>query len=351
MQRVLITGGCGFIGANVAIHLAASFDKLEVVCLDNLYRRGSELNLQRLAHAGISFHYGDVRDPASFPLGRFDALIECSAEPSVLAGQQDSPDYLINTNLIGLYHCLEFSRKSGARLIFLSTSRVYPVRPLERHPFEETQSRFQWLDKGTPGISSSGVSETIDMSGPRSLYGFTKFSGEQLIDEYRANFGVQALVNRCGMIAGPWQFGKVDQGLVAHWVFSHIFDRPISYIGYGGLGKQVRDVLHIRDLCDLVELQLRYFDSWDGWVGNVSGGPDGSLSLIELTGMCNDATGKVLPIRRIFETRPFDLRIYVGDCTKLFDHSAWRPRRSIRSLVDDVACWAWDNADVIERLL
>ena len=113
MSSILITGGCGFVGSNIALHLAASFADARIVCMDNLYRRGSELNVSRLQGLGIKFHHGDVRTPASFPPEAFDVLIECSAEPSVLAGQDGSPDYLFTTNVVGLYHCLEHCRRNG----------------------------------------------------------------------------------------------------------------------------------------------------------------------------------------------------------------------------------------------
>ena len=238
--------------------------------MDNLHRRGSEFNLPRLKEAGIEFHRGDVRKLEEFPAGPFDFLVECSAEPSVLAGRDGSPDYLFETNLTGAYRCLEKARHWKSRVLFLSTSRVYPVARLEMHPFKEDAMRFSWEDHGTPGITSRGVSEAVDMAGARSLYGFTKLAAEQLIEEYREGFGVKAIVNRCGVIAGPWQFGKVDQGVAAHWVLAHIFDKPLSYIGYGGSGKQVRDFLHVDDLCDLLVQQIAAFDQWDGWVGNVS---------------------------------------------------------------------------------
>src|SRR6185503_10007274 len=96
----------------------------------------------------------------------------------------------------------------------------------------------------------------LDLRGARSLYGFTKLAAEQLIEEYRAAYALKAAVNRCSVIAGPWQFGKVDQGVAALWVLAHHFGRPLSYIGYGGAGKQVRDLLHVADLCDLVDRQL-----------------------------------------------------------------------------------------------
>src|SRR5262249_10868059 len=158
----------------------------EVVCMDNLHRRGSRLNLPRLKAQGVDFHCGDVREPDAFPPGPFDVLVECSAEPSVLAGLNESPDYLIQSNLLGAYYCLEKARFWESRVVFLSTSRVYPIRRLESHPWREEATRFCWEDEGTLGISSRGVSETIEMTGTRSLYGYTKYAAEQLIEEYRA---------------------------------------------------------------------------------------------------------------------------------------------------------------------
>jgi len=284
------------------------------------------------------------------PTERFDLLIECSAEPSVLAGIDGSPDYLFNTNLVGLYRCLEKCREDGAGMIFLSTSRVYPVLPLEAQPFIESATRFEWQDEGTHGISSRGVSEELRLDGARSLYGFTKLAGEQLIEEYRAAFGFRAVVNRCGVIAGPWQFGKVDQGVVALWVMAHITGKPLSYMGYGGYGKQVRDILHIADLCMLVEDQVRGFDRWEGWLGNVSGGREHSVSLLELTGICQEVTGCSVPVSTDGNSRPFDLRLYIGDCSRLFARTDWRPKHDPRLVVSDTARWVSDHIDLVKRL-
>lgn len=318
--------------------------------MDNLYRRGSELNVPRLAKAGVSFHRGDVRQPGEFPPGPFDLLIECSAEPSVLAGQDGSPDYLFQTNLVGAYHCLEKARAWKSRFLFLSTSRVYPVARLEAHPFREEATRFSWEDDGTAGLSSRGVSETLDMTGARSLYGFTKLAAEQLIEEYRATFGLKAVINRCGVIAGPWQFGKVDQGVASLWVLSHHFGRSLSYIGYGGTGKQVRDFLHVDDLCELLLEQIRDFDAWDGWVGNVAGGLANTASLCELTAMCREITGKKIAIESVPANRPFDLRVFVGDCSRLFARTAWRPKRDVRRIVGDIAAWVHERGPALEKL-
>ncbi len=338
-SRILITGGAGFVGSNLACRLAAEFSSSEIVCMDSLYRRGSELNLPRLAEVGAVFHKGDIRSPDDFPAGCFDLLIECSAEPSVLAGTDGSPDYLFETNLTGAYRCLEKAREWNAAFLFLSTSRVYPIHRLESHPWTEEETRFAWHDTEAPGIGALGVSEDLPLDGARSLYGFTKLAAEQLIEEYRTAFGLRSIINRCGVIAGPWQFGKVDQGVIALWVMAHLFGKPLSYIGYGGHGKQVRDVLHIDDLCDLVSEQIRDFDAWEGWNGNVAGGFAKSVSLLELTRLCREVTGKETSISSTPATRPFDLRIFIGNCDRLHATSPWRPKRDVRTTVADVAQW------------
>lgn len=332
--------------------------------MDNLYRKGSELNLPRFEAAEIRFHKGDIRDPESFPEDPFDLMIECSAEPSVLAGRDGSPDYLFQTNLVGAYHCLEACRRHDAGMIFLSTSRVYPVARLESHPWREEETRFAWDDEGTPGLSSRGVAETIDLSGARSLYGFTKFAAEQMIEEYRNSFGFRAVVNRCGVIAGPWQFGKVDQGVVALWVMAHHFRRNLSYIGYGGGGKQVRDMLHVQDLADLIVEQVRNFEAWDGWLGNVAGGLECSASLRELTRLCEEVTGNRIDINSAPENRPNDLRIFLADCSKLRAKLASInkeqvssnkelpnfPRRTVRDIVTDTHAWVRKNESALADL-
>jgi CDP-paratose 2-epimerase len=340
MPRILITGGAGFVGSNLALALKREWNDSKIVCIDNLYRRGSELNLPRLREAAIEFQRADVRVPETFPQGPFDFLIECSAEPSVLAGQIGAPDYVFHTNLVGLYNCLEKARSWRSRIIFVSTTRVYPIARLEAHPWREEATRFVWTDDGMRGISSRGVSEEVDMQGPRSLYGFTKYAGEQLIEEYRAAYGMNALINRCGVIGGPWQFGKVDQGVLALWVLAHHFRRPLSYIGYGGTGKQVRDFLHIDDLCDLLCKQIENFSNWEGWTGNVSGGFVNSASLYELTTLCREIMGRQVTISSEPENRPSDLRIFIGDCSRLFACTTWRPKRTLREIVTDTAGWA-----------
>src|SRR5215207_531665 len=290
---ILVTGGAGFVGSNLAISLAERHPDREIVALDNLHRRGSELNPPRLERAGVRFVQGDVREPGDLArLGGVSALVECSAEPSALSGVDGDTSFVFQTNLVGAYNCLELARREGAFMLFLSTSRVYPISALNGLLYDEDETRFELrADQTTPGASEAGISETFPVGGARTLYGTTKLAAELLIEEYRDMFGQGAVVDRCGVIAGPWQMGKVDQGVFTHWLLSHRFGLPLSYIGYGGEGKQVRDLRHVEDLAALIEEQLDDPERWDGQVVNVGGGKDHSLSLLETTALCRELTG------------------------------------------------------------
>lgn len=344
MNSVLVTGGAGFVGSHVALALRGA--GAQVVAMDNLHREGSALNVPRLEAAGVKFHRGDIRRQDEFPSGPFDLVVECSAEPSVLAGYDGRPDYLIETNLLGTYRCLEFCRRWGSGMIFLSTSRVYPLERLRRQPVHEEATRFVWLDAETRdcdgAISSRGVREEAVEGGARSLYGFTKRASEMLVEEYRDAFGVRACINRCGVLAGPWQMGRVDQGVVALWVRAHREGISLSYIGYGGKGKQLRDVLHVSDLAELVLEQARDLGAWDGWCGNVAGGLEQSVSLMELTEICREVTGRETLIQSVSETRPGDIPVFYADCRRLWERTSWRPRRGVRQVVEDLFQWLED---------
>jgi CDP-paratose 2-epimerase len=344
-MRVLVTGGAGFVGANLATDLARRHPGWEIVALDNLYRRGSELNLPRLRDAGVRFVEGDVRDPDDLlALDDLDALVECSAEPSALAGVDGNTGYAVHTNLVGAYNCLELARREGAQVVFLSTSRVYPYAALDALGFEETPTRFELAPAADgPGASAAGIAEDFPLDGPRTLYGATKLAAELLAEEYAASFGVPVVVDRCGVIAGPWQMGKVDQGVFTFWLLGHYFGRELRYIGYGGTGKQVRDLLHVEDLIDLVDEQLGNPPRWAGVTVNVGGGRDTSLSLRETTELCRELTGKVVPVEAGTEVRPGDVRVYLSDTTRLRELTDWRPRHDARAILTDTLSWIEDN--------
>jgi CDP-paratose 2-epimerase len=352
-MRVLVTGGAGFVGANLAVALAGRHRDWQVVVLDNLRRQGSPLNLTRLREAGVEFVHGDVREPVDIDaVGPVDALVECSAEPSVLAGLDGGIDYLVRTNLLGAYNCLEFARRSGAQLVFLSTSRVYPVAPLSVLALRETGTRFELVsDQPVPGVSAAGISEQFSLEGARTPYGATKLAAELLIAEYVESFGLRAVVDRCGVIAGPWQMGRVDQGVFTYWLLAHYFGQPLEYIGFGGSGKQVRDLLHIDDLVDLIDDQIARPEHWAGFTGNVGGGRPCSLSLLEATELCCELTGRAVEIHAVAAERPGDVPLYVADCTRIFGQTTWRPRRDVREILGDILDWVRVHEGVVKAAL
>ena len=351
-RRVLVTGGAGFVGANLAVSLAERHPSWEVIAFDNLHRRGSELNLSRLREARVEFVHGDVRDEDDLrEVEGIDAIVECSAEPSVLAGVDSAPSYAVHTNLLGAYNCLELARRECAQLIFLSTSRVYPVAPLTRLGYHEQATRFE-LDEvqDQPGASGAGISEAFPLAGARTLYGATKLAAELLVEEYATAYGLPAVIDRCGVIAGPWQMGKVDQGVFTYWLASHVLGRRLRYLGFRGSGKQVRDVLHVADLVDLVDEQVGAPHDWFG-VLNVGGGPEHALSLRETTELCREITGATVEVDQTGDERPGDIPIYVSDCSRLYAATEWRPRRTPVDVLLDIHAWLTDHRADLQSVL
>lgn len=345
MNSILITGGCGFVGSSLAISLKRKYPGYTVISMDNLKRKGSELNINRLRENNVQFIHGDIRNKEDFDgLPEVTSILDASAEPSVLAGINSAPDYLLNTNLLGTINCLNFAVKRRANLIFLSTSRVYPIRYLEQIKFEESPTRYTIsANQSNEGITKQGVSEKFPIEGPRSLYGASKLASELLIEEYNYLYNLRTVVNRCGVITGPWQMGKVDQGVVVLWMARHFWKQPLSYIGYGGEGKQLRDILHVDDLFRLVDLQLHNFDEMNGQTFNIGGGPENSVSLKELTAICKTLTGNEIPIAKIADNRQADVRIYVTDNSRITKLTGWQPQVGSKKILEDIYLWVREN--------
>ena len=357
-MRILVTGGAGFVGSTLALSTKRDRNEVEVIAFDNLRRRGSELTLQRLREGGVLFHHGDIRNPEDLEaVGPFDLMFECSAEPSVHAGYDQSPAYVLNSNLVGTIHCLEAARRQGADLVYLSSSRVYPIDALRRLPVEVRGKRFAVPSEvAGPGWSEAGVSADFTLEGHRSIYGATKLCSELLIQEYGAMYGLRAVVNRCGVLTGPWQMGKVDQGFVVLWAARHRYGGALSYMGFGGQGHQVRDVLHAEDLYDLINLQVADIENHAGQVYNVGGGPERSVSLAELTALCAaktpswGATDKVT-LGSEPNTRPADIPYYVTDTKAVTSATSWRPERSLEAVLDEIFQWLHDERTQLEPIL
>jgi len=353
-MKYLVVGGAGFVGSAMARYLVREPSNSSVVVFDNLRRRGSELNIARMLSQGIEFVHGDVRNREDLETldGTFDVLIEASAEPSVHAGIATSPRYVLDTNLLGTINCLEFARNRCAGFIFLSSSRVYSIEPLVKLSLVDLLTRLE-LERGNSyesGLSFEGVSERFQCSSYRSYYGGSKLAAEILCQEYAAQAGLRVVINRCGVIAGPGQYGKTDQGVFSLWVARHHFGRPLRYTGFGGKGLQVRDLLHPDDLCDLVGRQLNSWSSVAGQTFNVGGGRAGSVSLQEYTRLCQEATGRTVPIETDPVTKSVDIPWYITDHTKVSELLSWQPRRSPKRIVQDIAQWVAANETALSSI-
>jgi CDP-paratose 2-epimerase len=350
-MKILISGGCGFVGSQLAKRF--QIDGHHVTAFDNLKRRGSELNLAGYKDLGIRFIHGDIRCESDlFDINeQYDLFVEASAEPSVHAGLDGSPNYLLQTNLVGTLNCLEFARKHCGGMIFLSTSRVYSIKPLREIRLCESKTRLEIDEHQTiNGISPKGVSLDFPVHQARSLYGATKLASELIVQEYADTYKFPSIINRCGVIAGPGQFGKVDQGVFTMWVANHIYQKPLKYIGFEGTGKQVRDLLHPEDLYNLIAIQSANLSTQSGDIFNVGGGYDCSTSLLEFTHLCQEATAKEVEIGIVPITSPVDIPLYITDNSKVSATFGWKPKKTSKDIVTDINHWISNNIEYLKPI-
>ena len=236
--------------------------------------------------------------------------------------------------------------------MMLSTSRVYPIEALRALPLERRGSRLDLPERASgAGWSHQGVAADFPLKGFRSMYGATKLASELLIEEYRAMYGLRTIVNRCGVISGPWQMGKVDQGFIVLWASRHLYGGRLAYIGFGGEGAQVRDVLHVADLYDLIRLQLADMTRHSGGVYNVGGGRANSVSLAELTGLCRARADASIPVDSEPHTSAADVPYYVTDNAAVTAATGWSPSRPFETLLDEVFAWLREHRAALEPVL
>lgn len=353
-MRMLITGICGFVGSRIALWLNEEGPAgLQLVGIDNLSRPGSASNLQVLKRQGIEVQVGDQRDGDLLErLGGFDWVIDAAAYASVLAGTAGHPSssaQLVSNNLHGTCQVLELCKRHQAGLILLSTSRVYSIDRLSRLPLVPIDSRWE-IDSGDPsnavaaieGWSLDGIGTSFSTGAPISLYGATKLASEVMAIEYGVAYQFPVWIDRCGVMAGAGQFGRIDQGIVAFWLHRWREAKPLRYLGYGGMGWQVRDMLHPEDLGALIlkQIQKGMPHPWES-VWHVSGGRESSFSLAELSGWCGERWGQRVEVERQAEARSQDVPWLILDAKETRDHWDWAPKWDRQAILEEIA----DHAD------
>ena len=334
-MKILVTGGCGFVGSNISIYLKNKIKGSIICTLDNFSRKGSRVNYVRLKKNNIKNYKLDIIDYKKLQnLPKFDLIIDCCAEAAV-GDSVKKPEKVFQTNLVGTFNTLSKCIKDGGKIIFLSSSRVYSIKSLKKNIHINKIKRRNLLE--------NKINEKFDTSSPKSLYGFTKLSSEDLIKEMNYSHGIKYIINRFGVISGPWQFGYEDQGFVSLWIISHIMKKNLKYIGFNGLGNQHRDVIHIDDVCKIILIQIKKFNIINNQIFNIGGGIKSFISLKDLTKMCEIVTGNIIKFSKVKKTSLFDIPTFLTNNEKINKMYKWKPSKSINNIVSDIYTWAIKN--------
>jgi CDP-paratose 2-epimerase len=330
---VLICGGAGFIGTNVAARLMAAGGR--VLILDDLSRSGVERNLEwlRRTYGGLlEFELGDVRDSRTVRRcvrdvsGVFHFAAQTAVTTSLVTPRED-----FEINAGGTLNLLEELRLRGARvpLVFTSTNKVYGN--LDRLAVRRNGSRYE---PQHPAVLAHGVSESwpLDFHSP---YGCSKGAADQYVVDYARSFGMPNVVFRMSCIYGPHQCGNEDQGWVAHFIIQTLLGRPITIFGDG---RQVRDALFVDDLADAMLLASRNARVLGGRAFNIGGGAACTTSLLELIDTISELDG-TRPQLRFEDWRVGDQRYYVSDTRAFAEATGWHPAVSVREGVERLYSW------------
>ena len=195
-------------------------------------------------------------------IGKIDLYINCCSDPAIENSKKQTST-VIKNNFYTTLQMLDCAKRYNSKIIYLSTSRVYSIEDINKFIKKKDYKKKFNINKK--------INEKFNTSKIRSIYGLTKLFSEELIKEYSYLYNLKFLINRCGVISGPWQFGKQEQGLFSFWIKKHILKEKIKYIGYGGYGNQVRDVLHIDDFNELILKQIHKFNKINNITLNVGG--------------------------------------------------------------------------------
>jgi len=332
-RPVLITGGAGFIGTNLADRLLSSGKP--VLLLDNLGRAGVEQNLRWLRDTHgklVRYMIADVRDAEAVrrAVDQASQVFHFAAQVAVTTSLVDPvEDFEINAR--GTLNVLEAIRaqSSPPPLIFTSTNKVYGA--LDDLPLRREDQRYEPAD---PSLRRTGVSESrpLDFHSP---YGCSKGTADQYVLDFARSYDLQAIVFRMSCIYGAHQFGTEDQGWVAHFLIRALQGRPITLYGDG---RQVRDILSVDDLVGAFLLAQQHMSDQTGQAFNIGGGSENTISLLELLDLLGELLGHK-PQVQFDEWRTGDQRYYVTDTGKFQRATGWRPQVSVQEGLERLHRW------------
>lgn len=335
-MKLLITGGCGFLGSNLASDAIQRGD--EVVIFDSLYRSGSRENLAWLQGQGkLSFEHGDIRNQNDIA-----RVVQSSVPDAIfhLAGQVAMTTSIVNprmdfeVNVLGTHNLLEAVRSYApkATVVYSSTNKVYG--DLEQFAYRETETRYECIDK------LNGFDETTQLDF-HSPYGCSKGAADQYMLDYARMFGLNTVVFRHSSMYGGRQFATYDQGWVG-WFCQKAIElkngKNTAPFTISGTGKQVRDVLHAEDMKALYLSAVNNIDKARGQAFNIGGGIKNSLSLIELFELLDEINDIELEYDRL-PVRESDQRVFVADIAKAQRLLAWEPKVSSKQGVIQMMDW------------
>jgi len=340
LRRVLITGGAGFIGCNLAHRLLSQGGGVTIY--DNLSRKGTERNVAWLhENHGEAFQLirGDVRDAERLEkvVGKADLIYHLAAQVAVTTSVLD-PREDFEINALGTLNVLEAARrcKNEPIVVFTSTNKVYGA--LEGIEVVDKGSRYDFADL-PQGISES---HPLDFHSP---YGCSKGAADQYVRDYARIYGFPTVVFRMSCIYGPRQFGNEDQGWLAHFLISSLLGRPITIYGDG---KQVRDILYIDDLLDAFEAAVERIEVAKGQVYNIGGGRENTISVwVEFKEILAELLGRSVEAE-FSDWRPGDQPVYISDISKAHRELVWSPQVSVREGTRRLFDWVKSHKDLFE---
>jgi CDP-paratose 2-epimerase len=345
-MKVLVTGGAGFIGSHVAIYFVKKGNS--VVVFDNLSRAkllgkatGNphyNWNYLKNNYPNIELLKGDVRNMGQLKAAskNVDVIIHTAAQTAVTTSLSD-PRTDFETNAIGTFNVVEMARLNDASLVYCSTNKVYGDN-VNNIPVGEQGKRYRFSDKKY----FNGIPETfsIDLCG-HSPYGCSKLAADLYVQDYSYTYSLKTGIFRMSCIYGERQFGVEDQGWVAWFIIATLTHKPITIYGDG---KQVRDILHVTDLIQaynsFIESKLKHD------VFNIGGGPEKSISLLELIDLLKEVTS-ISPTISFADWRASDQKVYISNVSKAKTLLNWTPKISPREGITRLQQWVSSNMDVL----